>query len=169
MARAGNVESIDIPSFFLSIPSAIFALSMFSIGIFASRPRVQMAEKRRLVDNKIWGRRALLRERAPIGRIFSSWSSHSRLVQDSFDLRQATLASYTQATRPRELAKMLLEDTRGIHEDLERLEAAIADRVAEEPRNVSTRQPQAARIPANVSRSASASIATTKSQSSSCG
>jgi hypothetical protein len=33
---------------------------------------------------------------------------------------------------------MLLEDQRFIHEDLERLEQAIADRVAEEPRNVST-------------------------------
>jgi hypothetical protein len=32
---------------------------------------------------------------------------------------------------------MLLEDQRFIHEDLERLEQAIADRVAEEPRNVS--------------------------------
>ena len=34
--------------------------------------------------------------------------------------------------------KMLLEDQRFIHEDLERLEQAIADRVAEEPRNVSS-------------------------------
>jgi hypothetical protein len=33
---------------------------------------------------------------------------------------------------------MLLEDQRFIHEDLERLEQAIADRVAEEPRNVSS-------------------------------
>ena len=32
---------------------------------------------------------------------------------------------------------MLLEDERFIHEELERLEHAIADRVAEEPRNVS--------------------------------
>lgn len=32
---------------------------------------------------------------------------------------------------------MLLEEQRFIHEDLERLEQAIADRVAEEPRNVS--------------------------------
>jgi hypothetical protein len=32
---------------------------------------------------------------------------------------------------------MLLEDQRFIHEDLERLEQGIADRVAEEPRNVS--------------------------------
>jgi len=32
---------------------------------------------------------------------------------------------------------MLLEDQRFIHEDLERLEQAIAERVAEEPRNVS--------------------------------
>jgi hypothetical protein len=32
---------------------------------------------------------------------------------------------------------MLLEDQRLIHEDLERLEQGIADRVAEEPRNVS--------------------------------
>lgn len=32
---------------------------------------------------------------------------------------------------------MVLEDQRFIHEDLERLEQAIADRVAEEPRNVS--------------------------------
>lgn len=31
---------------------------------------------------------------------------------------------------------MLLEDQRFIHEDLERLEQAIAERVAEEPRNV---------------------------------
>lgn len=31
---------------------------------------------------------------------------------------------------------MLLEDQRYIHEDLERLEQAIADRVADEPRNV---------------------------------
>lgn len=31
---------------------------------------------------------------------------------------------------------MLLEDQRFIHEDLERLEQAIADRVADEPRNV---------------------------------
>jgi hypothetical protein len=32
---------------------------------------------------------------------------------------------------------MVLEDQRFIHEDLERLEQGIADRVAEEPRNVS--------------------------------
>lgn len=32
---------------------------------------------------------------------------------------------------------MLLEDQRFIHEDLERLEQAVADRVAEKPRNVS--------------------------------
>lgn len=32
---------------------------------------------------------------------------------------------------------MVLEDQRFIHEDLERLEQAIADRVAEDPRNVS--------------------------------
>lgn len=31
---------------------------------------------------------------------------------------------------------MLVEDQRLIHEDLERLEQGIADRVAEEPRNV---------------------------------
>jgi hypothetical protein len=31
---------------------------------------------------------------------------------------------------------MVLEEQRFIHEDLERLEQAIADRVAEEPRNV---------------------------------
>lgn len=31
---------------------------------------------------------------------------------------------------------MILEDQRGFHEDLERLEQAIADRVLEEPRNV---------------------------------
>jgi hypothetical protein len=31
---------------------------------------------------------------------------------------------------------MILEEQRFIHEDLERLERAIADRVAEEPRNV---------------------------------
>jgi hypothetical protein len=31
---------------------------------------------------------------------------------------------------------MVLEDQRFIHEDLERLEQGIADRVAEEPRNV---------------------------------
>lgn len=33
---------------------------------------------------------------------------------------------------------MLLEDQRFIHEDIERLEQAVADRVAQEPRNVST-------------------------------
>lgn len=33
--------------------------------------------------------------------------------------------------------KMLLEDQRFLHEDLERLEQAVADRVAEQPRNVS--------------------------------
>lgn len=32
---------------------------------------------------------------------------------------------------------MVLEEQRFIHEDLERLEQAIADRIAEEPRNVS--------------------------------
>jgi hypothetical protein len=32
---------------------------------------------------------------------------------------------------------MVLEEQRFIHEDLERLEQGIADRVAEEPRNVS--------------------------------
>jgi ubiquinone biosynthesis protein UbiJ len=32
---------------------------------------------------------------------------------------------------------MLLEDQRFIHEDLERLEQAVAERVAEEPRTVS--------------------------------
>jgi hypothetical protein len=32
---------------------------------------------------------------------------------------------------------MLLEDQRFLHEDLERLEQAITDRVAEDPRNVS--------------------------------
>ena len=33
---------------------------------------------------------------------------------------------------------MILEDQRGFHEDLERLEQAIADRVLEEPKNVGT-------------------------------
>lgn len=42
------------------------------------------------------------------------------------------------------IENMLLEDQRFIHEDLERLEQAIADRVAEEPRNVSV-------APSNVS------------------
>jgi hypothetical protein len=32
---------------------------------------------------------------------------------------------------------MLIEEQRFIHEDLERLEQAIADRVVDEPRNVS--------------------------------
>ena len=32
---------------------------------------------------------------------------------------------------------MLLEDQRFLHEDLERLEQAISDRVAEDPRHVS--------------------------------
>ena len=32
---------------------------------------------------------------------------------------------------------MLIEDQRFLHEDLERLEQAITDRVAEDPRNVS--------------------------------
>lgn len=32
---------------------------------------------------------------------------------------------------------MVLEEQRFIHEDLERLEQAVADRVAEDPRNVS--------------------------------
>lgn len=36
---------------------------------------------------------------------------------------------------------MVLEDQRFIHEDLERLEQAIADRVAEDPRNVSDSNP----------------------------
>ena len=35
------------------------------------------------------------------------------------------------------VAIMLIEDQRFIHEDLERLEQGIADRVAGEPRNVS--------------------------------
>lgn len=39
--------------------------------------------------------------------------------------------------RPDIVAIMLIEDQRFIHEDLERLEQGIADRVAEEPRNVS--------------------------------
>lgn len=33
---------------------------------------------------------------------------------------------------------MFFEDQRFIHEDLERLEQAVADRAAEEPRNVSS-------------------------------
>jgi ABC-type phosphonate transport system ATPase subunit len=36
---------------------------------------------------------------------------------------------------------MLLEDQRFLHEDLERLEQAITDRVAEDPRNVSEISP----------------------------
>jgi hypothetical protein len=40
---------------------------------------------------------------------------------------------------------MLLEDQRFIHEDLERLEQGIADRVAEEPRNVSLASKQTTR------------------------
>jgi ABC-type phosphonate transport system ATPase subunit len=36
---------------------------------------------------------------------------------------------------------MLLEDQRFLHEDLERLEQAITDRVAEDPRNVSAISP----------------------------
>jgi hypothetical protein len=36
----------------------------------------------------------------------------------------------------RRFSIMVLEEQRFIHEDLERLEQAIADRVAEEPRNV---------------------------------
>ena len=35
-------------------------------------------------------------------------------------------------------ANMLLEDQRFLHEDLERLEQAISDRIAEDPRHVSS-------------------------------
>jgi hypothetical protein len=35
-------------------------------------------------------------------------------------------------------SKMFIEDQRFIHEDLERLEQGISDRLAEDPRNVST-------------------------------
>lgn len=41
---------------------------------------------------------------------------------------------------------MLFEEQRFIHEDLERLEQAVADRVAEEPRNVSVLALQACRL-----------------------
>ena len=40
-------------------------------------------------------------------------------------------------TQPSVKPKMLLEDQRFLHEDLERLEQAITDRVAEDPKNVS--------------------------------
>ena len=40
-----------------------------------------------------------------------------------------------------ETVGMLIEDQRFLHEDLERLEQAISDRVAEEPRNVSANDP----------------------------
>lgn len=33
---------------------------------------------------------------------------------------------------------MIIEDQRFVHEDLERLEQAISDRLAEDPRNVGT-------------------------------
>jgi len=36
---------------------------------------------------------------------------------------------------------MLIEDQRLIHEDLERLEQAVSDRILEEPKNVSKQKP----------------------------
>jgi splicing factor 3A subunit 3 len=41
---------------------------------------------------------------------------------------------------------MLIEDQRFLHEDLERLEQGISDRIAEDPRNVS---PNSSFIPEN--------------------
>lgn len=41
---------------------------------------------------------------------------------------------------------MVLEEQRFIHEDLERLEQAVADRVGEEPRNVSSNKLASLRI-----------------------
>jgi hypothetical protein len=44
-------------------------------------------------------------------------------------------------------AAMLVEDQRFIHEDLERLEQGISDRVSEDPRNVSSSYPWARAYP----------------------
>ncbi len=41
---------------------------------------------------------------------------------------------------------MLLEDQRYIHEDLERLEQGIADRMGEEPKHVSSLPPVASNV-----------------------
>lgn len=49
-------------------------------------------------------------------------------TQQSFDFQHSTPGTCT---------KMLLEDQRYIHEDLERLEQGIADRMGEEPKHVS--------------------------------
>jgi len=45
---------------------------------------------------------------------------------------------------------MLVEDQRFLHEDLERLEQGVTDRVAEDPRNVRSNQAQACEPVANI-------------------
>jgi hypothetical protein len=56
---------------------------------------------------------------------------------------------------------MLLEDQRFLHEDLERLEQAIAERVGEDPKNVRTPE-HLAQLALTVSRSKTDSTVTTK-------
>lgn len=56
---------------------------------------------------------------------------------------------------------MLVEDQRFLHEDLERLEQAISDRVLDDPKNV-RRLCIFTLTTANITRSASGSRATTK-------
>lgn len=68
-------------------------------------------------------------------------NSRDRCLSESCrigELLKATRQSGDLGNRQnRQIAAMLIEDQRFIHEDLERLEQGIADRVAEEPRNVS--------------------------------
>jgi hypothetical protein len=47
-------------------------------------------------------------------------------------------ANYIFELENRSCAAMILEEQRFLHEDLERLEQGIADRVADEPRHVSS-------------------------------
>lgn len=76
----------------------------------------------------------------------ASWSCQ---LQTSFAIatglcQHSLRVNKKKLLRGSHIENMLLEDQRFIHEDLERLEQAIADRVAEEPRNVSV-------APSNVS------------------
>lgn len=61
---------------------------------------------------------------------------------------------------------MLLEDQRLLHEDLERLEDAIADRLLEDPKHVSSLSSLVKFTEANTGRFANASHATTRSTTS---
>lgn len=120
---------LNIPSFRLSIPSAILVCQgkRTTMNVKVLRSSCSSPQRDFCADERPPGSREKDCRRA------LEWRNWRNALQNNLNL----LLSYLFG---RASHRMLLEDQRFIHEDLERLEQAIADRLVEEPRNVSCTQ-----------------------------